>query len=63
MAERLLRRRKLIEEPAGKIEEIRRLFREDRPALAAYNLEDCRLVATIFEKADLIDFALQRAVM
>jgi DNA polymerase-2 len=63
VAERLLGRRKLIEEPAGKIEEIRRLFREDRPALAAYNLEDCRLVEAIFEKANLIDFAVQRAVM
>jgi len=49
VAERLLGRRKLIEEPTGKIEEIRRLFREDRPALAAYNLEDCRLVEAIFE--------------
>ena len=63
VAERLLGRKKLIEEPAGKIEEIRRLFREDRPALAAYNLEDCRLVEAIFEQADLIDFAVQRAVM
>ena len=58
VAERLLGRKKLIEEPAGKIEEIRRLFREDRPALAAYNLEDCRLVEAIFEKTDLIDFAV-----
>jgi DNA polymerase-2 len=63
VAERLLGRRKLIEAPEGKIEEIRRLFREDRTALAAYNLEDCRLVEAIFEKADLIDFAVQRAVM
>jgi DNA polymerase-2 len=63
VAERLLGRKKLIEKPAGKIEEICRLFREDRPALAAYNLEDCRLVEAIFEKADLIDFAVQRAVM
>jgi DNA polymerase-2 len=63
VAERLLGRKKLIEEPTGKIEEIRRLFREDRPALAAYNLEDCRLVEAIFEKAVLIDFAVQREVM
>jgi DNA polymerase-2 len=63
VADRLLGRRKLIEAPEGKIEEIRRLFREERTALAAYNLEDCRLVEATFEKAGLIDFAVQRAVM
>ena len=40
--------------------EIRRMHREDTAALAAYNLEDARLALEIFEKADLIDFAVAR---
>ncbi len=63
VARQLLGREKLIKEPDDKIQEIRRLFREDRPALAAYNLEDCRLVDAIFRRTGLIDFALQRAMM
>jgi DNA polymerase-2 len=63
VAHQLLGRNKLIEDPDNKIAEIRRLFRQDRPALAAYNLEDCRLVEAIFEKTDLINFAIQRSVM
>lgn len=63
VAHQLLGRGKLIESDEDKIEEIRRLFREDRPALAAYNLEDCRLVEAIFEKTDLINFVMQRSVL
>ncbi len=63
VAHQLLGRKKLIEDPENKIEEIKRLFREDRPALAAYNLEDCRLVDGIFRKTDLINFVVQRATM
>jgi DNA polymerase-2 len=37
------------------------MFAEDPLALAAYNLEDCRLVLDIFAKADLVAFAMQRA--
>jgi DNA polymerase-2 len=46
---------------AEKIAEIRRMAREDPRALAAYNLEDARLVADVFEKADLLGFAFARA--
>ncbi len=63
VSHKLLGRKKLIEDPEHKIEEIKRLFREDRPALAAYNLEDCRLVDSIFKQTDLINFAVQRAKM
>jgi DNA polymerase-2 len=63
VARQLLDRGKLIDAPDNKIAEIQRLFREDRPALAAYNLEDCRLVEEIFRKTDLIDFVVQRAAM
>ncbi|MCB1860000.1 MAG: DNA polymerase II [Gammaproteobacteria bacterium] len=63
VASKLLGRQKLINPAVGKIQEIRRLFREDKPGLAAYNLEDCRLVEMIFEKTGLIDFCVQRAAM
>ncbi|NUP06474.1 MAG: DNA polymerase II [Polyangiaceae bacterium] len=60
----LLGRGKLVEAKATKlerIEEIRRMAREDIGALAAYNLEDARLVADIFDKANLLGFACARA--
>ncbi|UTA47583.1 DNA polymerase II [Simiduia sp. 21SJ11W-1] len=42
-------------------EEILRLYREDKPSLAAYNLQDCQLVSDIFAKLKLLDFAVARA--
>ncbi len=63
VANRLLGRRKLIDPQDDKVAEIRRLFREERPALAAYNLEDCRLVEGIFEKTDLVEFVTRRSLM
>ncbi len=63
VAHQLLGRGKLIESGEGKVEQILRLFREDRPALAAYNLEDCRLVEDIVRHAGLLDFAVQRSRM
>jgi DNA polymerase-2 len=62
VADRLLGRGKLIRE-GDKLEQIRRLFAADKPALAAYNLEDCRLVLEIFETAKLIPFLIQRTRM
>lgn len=44
-----------------RIDEIRRMAREDPRALAVYNLEDARLVADIFDAADLLSFACARA--
>lgn len=63
VAEKLLGRKKLISGSQDKLAEIQRQFREDRPALAAYNLEDCRLVEDIFQQTDLINFVRQRATM
>ena len=66
VAEHLLGRKKLIAENdngLSKLEEIRRQYREDPVALAEYNLEDCRLVADIFAKTDLLNFSIQRAKM
>lgn len=50
-------------EAAGddKIAAINRLYRQDRARLAAYNIEDCRLVTAIFAHTGLVDFALRRA--
>ena len=64
VAHELLGRGKLIEQTGReKVAEIERLYREDRRRLAAYNLEDCRLVEAIFDHTHLIDFALRRAAM
>ncbi|MEL6963138.1 MAG: 3'-5' exonuclease, partial [Pseudomonadota bacterium] len=61
VANQLLGRGKAIHSAHHRLEEIQRLYREDPIALAAYNLEDCRLVLDIFEKANLLAFARERA--
>ena len=64
VAEQLLGRKKLINtDGADKVAEIRRMFHQDPLKLAAYNVEDCRLVAEIFKQTDLLNFSLQRARM
>ncbi|NND91149.1 MAG: DNA polymerase II [Granulosicoccus sp.] len=52
---------KLITSEQDKVAEINRLFRDDKPRLADYNLRDCTLVNEIFIKADLLAFAIERA--
>jgi DNA polymerase-2 len=65
VAEELLDRHKLISGEAKVYEdydhEIEYLFAQDKPALAAYNLEDCILVWDIFQQTELMDFAIQRS--
>ncbi|MDX5378876.1 MAG: DNA polymerase II [Halomonas sp.] len=61
VARELLGEGKAIDNPYQRIEEIDRLFAEDKPALARYNLKDCELVSRIFAKTELIDFLLERA--
>ncbi len=63
VARQLLGKDKLIEQDTDKVAEILRLYQEDRAELAAYNLEDCRLVEQIVEQTRLIDFVIQRARM
>ncbi len=63
VASELLGTRKLITGDIDKIAEINRLFRDNKPALADYNLMDCILVQDIFKHADLLPFAQQRAAM
>lgn len=46
-----------------KVEEIERRFREDKPALAFYNLEDCRLVWEILQKTELIPQLVTRSLI
>ncbi len=62
----LLNRGKLIssqnhQDPLHKAKEIKRQFYEEKSTLAEYNLEDCQLVLDIFDKAELIHFAIERA--
>jgi DNA polymerase-2 len=66
VARELLDRGKLIHDhdkadPLYKAKQIRQQFRDNKPQLAAYNLEDCQLVWDIFEHAELIRFVIERA--
>jgi DNA polymerase II len=61
VARELVGRGKLRAQGVDPLTEIRRMHREDPAALAAYNLEDARLALEIFERADLIGFAVARA--
>ena len=66
VAQELLGRGKLIHDheqtdPLYKAKQIRHQFNDSKPELAAYNLEDCQLVWDIFEHAELIRFAIERA--
>jgi DNA polymerase-2 len=63
VAQALLGRGKRIEHGVDPVAEIQRLYNEDKAGLAAYNLEDCRLVLDIFDKADLVGFATQRQAL
>ena len=61
VAQQMLGRGKRIDHTSDRVGEIIRLYEQDRPRLAAYNIEDCRLVAAIVEKAGLIEFSMRRA--
>lgn len=61
VAQSLLGEGKAIDNPYSRMDEINRMFLEDKPALAWYNLKDCELVTRIFEKTGLIRFLLERA--
>ncbi len=61
VAHELLGERKLIQAHGlDKLREIKRQYREDPVALAAYNLQDCVLTHRVFEHAELVAFALAR---
>ncbi|MCJ8321964.1 MAG: DNA polymerase II, partial [Colwellia sp.] len=52
---------KKVDDVENRVEEITYNFIHNKAALAAYNIEDCRLVWLIFEKTQLLDFAMLRA--
>jgi len=64
VAQELLGEGKDIEQSGQeKIDEIERRFAEDKPALAFYNLEDCRLVWEILKKTELIPQLITRSLI
>ena len=52
---------KKVADVDNRVQEITDNFHHNKAALAAYNLEDCRLVWLIFEKTQLLAFAQLRA--
>ncbi|WP_434457374.1 DNA polymerase II [Stutzerimonas urumqiensis] len=63
VAQTLLGEGKAIDNPYQRMDEINRMFAEDKPALARYNLKDCELVTRIFEHTGVLDFLLERATV
>ncbi|RPI74119.1 MAG: DNA polymerase II [Ignavibacteriales bacterium] len=61
VARELLAMGKTISPEQNKVEEIERLFNEDKLKLAEYNLQDTILVYEIFKKAGLIELSVKRA--
>ncbi|WP_144206516.1 DNA polymerase II [Shewanella donghaensis] len=61
VSQHLLSEGKAIDHVENRGQEICHLFERDKPALAFYNLTDCRLVWDIFEKTQLLAFAIERA--
>lgn len=59
----LLGRGKLVHDVDSRAFEIEQMHQKDPASLARYNLEDCALVSDIFEKTDLISFAIQRSCL
>ncbi len=60
VAQRFLGQGKAIEATGNPLEEIRRMYREDKLALAEYNEVDCRLVLDLFLRGGLLSLALAR---
>jgi DNA polymerase-2 len=63
VARELLGDGKAIDNPYQRMDAIERMFAEDKPALARYNLKDCELVTRIFEQTELLGFLLERATV
>ncbi|MRT50433.1 DNA polymerase II [Raoultella sp. RIT712] len=63
VARELLGEGKAIDNPWDRMDEIDRRFHQDKPALAAYNLQDCELVTRVFHKTEIMPFLLERATV
>ena len=61
VSQTLLGEGKAIGDAYDKMAEINRRYRDDKPALAIYNIRDCELVLRIFDKAKLLQFVMERA--
>jgi DNA polymerase-2 len=61
VAQSVLGEGKAIDNPYDRMAGIDRMFAEDKPALARYNIKDCELVTRIFDKTGLVAFLLERA--
>lgn len=61
VSQELLGEGKDIGDEYDKMAEIERRYQHDKPALALYNIRDCELVLRIFDKARLLQFAMERA--
>ncbi|WEZ86816.1 DNA polymerase II [Pseudomonas sp. NyZ480] len=61
VAQTLLGEGKAIETPYQRMDEINRMFAQDKPSLARYNLKDCELVTRIFAHTRLLEFLLERS--
>ena len=61
VAKELLGEGKAIDAEKDKVEEIDRMFNEDKESLAEYNLKDAELVTQIFRKANLIELYIRRS--
>ena len=61
VAQELLEEGKAISLDQNKVEEIERLYKEDKIALTEYNLKDCLLVTDIFRKSALIELSVRRS--
>jgi DNA polymerase-2 len=57
----LLQRGKDTEDVENRVEHILHDFEHNKLKLAAYNLEDCRLVSDIFDHTQLLDFMILRS--
>lgn len=61
VSQELLGEGKAIHNVHDRMDEINRMYREDKPSLAKYNLQDCVLVNRIFEHTHLLEFAIERS--
>ncbi len=61
VAQEMLEEGKTITQDQNKVEEIERLFADDKAKLAEYNLNDAVLVTNIFKKAGLIGLSIRRS--
>lgn len=60
VSQELLHEGKIIHNVHDRMDEINRMFKEDKPSLALYNLQDCALVNRIFAHTHLLEFAIER---